>query len=629
MVKESTPATAALLQSAKSYLGRGQTDRAESICRTVLATSPRNVEAILLLANIQLHLDKPGEAEKFFRAAITYDPKNAGAHVELARLYRKTGRQGLAIEECREVIRATPGSAAAHLVLGICYVDLWEIRKAIEALSKAVELEPTSAVGFDRYGFALQMWGRNQEAIAAYRKAIELDPNLLNAHVNLSHVLDRVGESAESTAIFELAFARACGSAEELSIVARAMVAQGRDERAEVALRAADARSGGAIEQRMLLVQFLGRAGKWVEARSLLQQLEKQLPEDASILHELVYSKRMEETDRPLISRMNKLVTKRTPDPKDPIRLSYALGKLHDDLGEYAEAFKHFAKANQITRSRKQAPPPNRLAHTALIDATISRFQPEFFERLEGLGSDSAEPLFIVGMPRSGTTLMEQILSSHSDVGGVGESMYFSYRGHALTEPYKEVSAELVSDLSEGYLWHLRSITKGEARITDKMPFNYMFLGVVHALFPNARIIHCRRNAIDTCLSVFVTPIDFGFSNSLSDVAFYHHEYERLMAHWRTVIPVDRLIEVDYEDLVSDPEPVTRRLSSFIDLPWEAKMLDFTSNRRMVQTASNWQVRQPLHSNSLARWRRYEPWIGELLQEFPDTACIRKSVSLI
>jgi hypothetical protein len=235
------------------------------------------------------------------------------------------------------------------------------------------------------------------------------------------------------------------------------------------------------------------------------------------------------------------------------------------------------------------------------------------------LGSDDPTPVLIIGMPRSGTTLVEQIVSMHPEVGAGGELNFWNERGAAWLRSIAAgnerpfVIKEFLAKAATDYLRVLRAIAPA-ARVTDKMPFNFLWAGLIHIAFPRAVIIHCRRTPVDTALSIHQTHFHPGlaFPTGGAELVAYFRSYQRLVDHWRTVLPKDRFIEVDYEDLTREPEPVIRRIIAACGLPWHEACLRPESNPRAVKTPSKWQTRQPIYRTSVARWRRYEPWLGPL-----------------
>ena len=286
----------------------------------------------------------------------------------------------------------------------------------------------------------------------------------------------------------------------------------------------------------------------------------------------------------------------------DRALLHFALGKMQDDLGEYARAILHYDQGNELERRKLVF---DRGAFATEVDRLIESFTPARFDRHAAPGTASEVPVCIIGMPRSGTTLVEQIVSAHPAVAGGGELTFWNDH---TADP------DATAGLAAGYVALLRRIGPEAARVTDKNPFNFLATGLIHLALPRARFIHCRRNPIDTCLSIFftrfATPRPFAYDRG--DLAFYYRQYQRLMAHRRTVLPPDRLLEVDYEALTADPEPVTRRMIEFCGLDWDDACLAPEGNRRVVRTASVWQARQPIYRSSVERWRNYELWLGEL-----------------
>ncbi|MGH7025197.1 MAG: sulfotransferase family protein [Caulobacteraceae bacterium] len=301
----------------------------------------------------------------------------------------------------------------------------------------------------------------------------------------------------------------------------------------------------------------------------------------------------------------------------------FALGKAHDDIGDYGAAIRHFDAANKI---RAKFAAFDGAALATRVDRLIAETPRSSFDA--AVGVSDATPILIVGMPRSGTTLVEQILSSHARVAAGGELSFWADRDRR-GDDLLGLSEDQLEAVASDYLTTLRNISPDAERVTDKMPFNFGLLGVIHRALPRAMFVHCRRHPIDTCLSIFSTSFEaaMDFAGDRRSLLAFYRQYQRLMDHWREVLPPDRLIEVDYEALVADPEPHTRRLVAACGLPWDEACLSPQNNRRRVTTASLWQARQPIYRSSVERWRRYEPWLGELRElapeERPDTRRIR------
>lgn len=296
------------------------------------------------------------------------------------------------------------------------------------------------------------------------------------------------------------------------------------------------------------------------------------------------------------------------PSPtQERAQLHFVTSKLLDRLGRYDEAFEHARLARELVHR-----PFDPAAHAEGIDRRIYNYSGENLRFLPRSALDSRRPVFILGMPRSGTSLVEQILSCHPDVFAAGELDELSRAVSALG--YGAPSLDSVNRAAGQYLSAINSLNATARYVTDKMPTNYLELGLIQLLFPQCRVIHCMRDPLDTCLSCYMTEILMGggFCRDLPTLAGYYRQYQRLMAHWKQVLTIP-VLEVRYEDVVSDLEGQTRRLLEFLDLSWEPRCLEFHENRRLVATASREQVRRPLYASSVGRWKHYEKHIGELI----------------
>jgi hypothetical protein len=302
--------------------------------------------------------------------------------------------------------------------------------------------------------------------------------------------------------------------------------------------------------------------------------------------------------------------------------LHFGLGKAYSDLGRHAIAFEHLLQGNAIKHRLDEY---DERAHLDMMRHIEKVFTAELLRRQPGLGDPSPLPVLIVSLPRSGSTLIEQILASHPRVHGAGELRVLaraakSFRGRRVEECFPEIanhlSAEQLRQFGARYADHLRSLAPAAERVTDKMPSNYLYAGLIHMALPNARIIHARRDPLDTCVSCFTH--HFGvksFSSDLGTLGRYYRSYDALMAHWRAVLPPGVMLEVQYEELVADFENSARRIVEFCGLDWDPRCLAFYETKRPVRTASVLQVREPIFTRSIGRWRDYEPWLGPLVAE--------------
>jgi tetratricopeptide (TPR) repeat protein len=369
---------------------------------------------------------------------------------------------------------------------------------------------------------------------------------------------------------------------------------------------------------KLVLGRLLASLGRLDEARAVLSGAIEGAPWSFQTLAEI---KRFGEQDRPLLDRMETALKQPDLAASPRAAIHFGLGKAYEDLGNYAKAIGHYDAGNRL---RKLSARFDRGALQLHVDGVIRAFSAEALKRSAQSLSRPPDPsddlpVLIVGMPRSGTTLVEQILSSHPAVAAGGEISFWKERLAGWQTANRAVKEDKMWEAGKDYLALLRKIGPGALRVTDKAPRNFELLWLPWLVLPRARIIHCRRHPVDTCLSNYFTNFlaSQEFSWDRGDLAFYYRQYERLMDHWRKVLPAERITEVDYETLVADPEAETRRLVSFLGLAWDDACLTPEKNRRLVQTANVWEVRQPVYRTSVERWRRYEPYLGELRQLLP------------
>jgi tetratricopeptide (TPR) repeat protein len=326
----------------------------------------------------------------------------------------------------------------------------------------------------------------------------------------------------------------------------------------------------------------------------------------------------------PELAALEQLAGDERLDPEKHVYVAFALGKALDDVGRYEQAFAHLRAANALKRRQIDY---DEAAYVAACQAIRQVFGPELFTRFAGAGDPSPAPIFVLGMPRSGSTLIEQILASHPQVHGAGELDNLNQLVREIcdadgrTIPFPQCIGSLDDDglrrLGEAYLASLPPLADGKIRITDKMLGNFFSVGLIRLILPNARIIHTVRDPVDTCLSCFskIFVCGHAFSYDLTELGAFYRGYHQLMAHWRSVLPAGAMLEVSYEDVVDNQERQARRLIEFCGLAWDDRCLDFHKHDRPIATASNVQVRQPLYRSSVARWRRYAPYLEPLLAQ--------------
>jgi len=529
----------------------------------------------------------------------------------MATQFLKAGRPADAIAPLRDAAQLQPSNATVWHDLGLACLEVGLVSDAIGALRQAVDGSPRYTDAYFRLGIALEKAGDLRGAILAYDRAAELLPSLTEAWFRAGALVFMLGHREEAIGCFRRAAATGPKTSFGRLGAARALLTEDRDEEAEASLRRTVALDPTNAMAHDLLGNLLAEFGRFAEAEACFARTIELAPLLAGSYYDLVRCRPVTAGDG-LLPRMEAALETPGLEVVQRHRVHLALGKAADDLGDYALAMTHFDAADAVRRASVSFDP---VAFDREVDRLMARCTPDLIARAGGLGSSDATPVLIIGMPRSGTTLVEQIVSSHPDVTAGGELNFWNERGAIWHQagPAGTESAFLDKATAD-YLGLLREIGPKSVRVSDKMPFNFLWAGLIHIAFPRATIIHCRRAAIDTALSIHQTHFHPGlaFPTGGPELVAYFRSYRRLTDHWRDVLPADRFIEVEYEDLTGAPEPAIRRIVAACGLPWDDACLSPERNPRAVKTPSKWQTRQPIYRNSVARWRRYQPWLGPL-----------------
>jgi Flp pilus assembly protein TadD len=551
-------------------------------------------------------------------------PQQVAPLLALATTFLRAGRPADAIAPLRDAALLQPSNPTIQHDLGLACLEVGLIPDAIAALQRAVASNPRYADAYFRLGIALEKLGNTRGAIAAYDRATQLLPSLTEAWFRAGALVYTLGNRDQAIGCFRRAAVTGGRNSLGRLAKARALLIEDRNEEAEQVLRetlAADPMNAMAYELRGNLLSELGR---FDQARACFERAIAIAPLLAGSYYDLVRCRPVtsNDNDEGLLQRMQAALVTPGLEAAQRLRLHLAIGKAEEDLGDYALAMQHFDAADVV---RRGFAPFDSAAFSIEIDRLIARCTPEWIAQAPEIGSSDATPVLIIGMPRSGTTLVEQIVSMHPEVGAGAELHFWNQRGAewhrsgvagnaAAGNETPFVVSEFLAKAAADYLGVLRAIAPTAARVTDKMPFNFLWAGLIHVTFPRATIIHCRRAAIDTALSIHQTHFrpDMAFPTGGTELVAYFRDYQRLIDHWRSVLPAERFIEVDYEDLTCAPEPVIRRIIAACGLAWNDACLRPESNPRAVNTPSKWQARQPIYRTSVARWRRYEPWLGPL-----------------
>jgi len=556
-------------------------------------------------------------AETCYRRALAAQPEHQGAQHHLAIALDAEGRGADAAQLLGAALQRHPEAAAMWLTLGNVLHRLARYAEAIGAVEQALALKQPYGEAENLLGAALLALDRPEAAIPHFQAAIAADPASAEFHSNLGAALLDLDRAAEAIGYCEAALALEPGHALALHNLGAGLLALQREEAALAHLQsAARLRPDDAdIQYHIALAQ--AEIGRLPEAVAALDRAIEQQPRQARFLRargkfgfapdHLVTLEDMARDGARLSAR-------------ELIELHFALGQAYGDLGRYELAIRHWRDGNARQRPRLAY---DEAATLARFEDIRRQFTPAVLRRWSGCGHPSARPVFIVGMPRSGSTLIEQILASHPRIAGAGETNdvpelvaglaelaadRFPAFAPALTQP-------LLREFGTAYDRRLGQRAPDALRIIDKMLSNFTFVGLIHLALPNARIIHARREPVDTCLSCFAELFarDQAYSYDFGELGRYYGAYCALMAHWRDVLPDGVMIEVDYEAIITDIDSEARRMVAHLGLDWDKSCLDFHRTRRPVRTASLVQVRQPLYRSSIGRSAPYRPYLQPLL----------------
>jgi tetratricopeptide (TPR) repeat protein len=538
-----------------------------------------------------------------------------------AACHHRAGRRTEAERLYREILSVVPGHADCLQLLGVLASQAGKYDEAVELIGTALQHAPGHAVAHHNLGDALLALERTEEAVSAYQTALQRQPGRAVTHYKLGHAFYRLGRWQESVAAYRQALEREPGNARTANNLANALRQAGAAPQEALRLYDRAANRGGApgaecpLTNKALLLMEMGDANG---ARTAVAQALALNPLSVPAWHIHACLKQFTpaDPDLPVLEALAAAADERRLSMKDRICLRFTLGKAWLDAGDAGRAFSHFDDGNRLKRNTIQYDSAQACERIAAIGDT---FTPQLLGRLGDSGHPSEASVFVVGMPRSGTSLVEQILASHPEIYGAGEltvlrqlvSEVTMSPGSRYPPLYPSHLARLSpSDLTRiGREYESRAWAPlaGKRRFIDKMPANFVYVGFIHAILPNARIIHCRRDAMDTCLSCYIRDFggDIAYSYDQRELGLYYRQYDLLMAHWCEILPSNRYIEVRYEDVVADVEREARRLVAFCGLEWSDSCLEFHQTPRVVRTASANEVRRPIYHSSVSRWKRY------------------------
>ncbi|MGO8910709.1 MAG: tetratricopeptide repeat protein [Bradyrhizobium sp.] len=605
----------------------GRVDEAIAAGRRAIALDPGYAGAISNLGIALFDEGKFEEALTHYDRAIAIQLDFAQAHSNRGNALLRLRRFAEAEPSYRRAIALQPGFPDGWNNLGTCLRELKRTEEAETVYRKALELAPNNPDTLDNLALAVKDLGRLDEAAELMRRALVIEARSDKFHLHYATVLLDQGKTGEAAAAAERALALNPNNHDAVNLIGRIAFERGDLKVALAHYQRALALKPDLADAFNNMGNALKEFGRLQEAMDAYLEAIRLDPDVPGVYVNLADSKSFKPGD-PHLASMEALAAKADGLSKtDHMQLDFALGKAYADLKDYHRSFRHLLAGNAAKRATIGY---DEAATFALFDRIEAVFSRELVAERSGGGDASAMPIFVLGMPRSGTTLVEQIIASHPGVHGAGElqtlnDVVLTVRGaDGNVIPFPDFVPALdtaaLRQIGDRYVALVRQLAarNGDAEaeyVTDKMPSNYYFAGLIHLALPNARIIHTIRDPVDTCISCFskLFSAEQNHTYDLGELGRYYRRYERLMAHWRRVLPPGRMLDVHYEDVVADLEGQARRIIAYCGLPWDERCLAFHKTDRPVRTASATQVRQPIYNSSVGRWRVYERHIEPLL----------------
>jgi len=589
------------------------------------------VEAFNERGNTLTSLGRFEEALASYDRALALDSKYMLAWNNRGVVLKEMKRLEQALASYDRALALKPDLAAVLTNRANVANELGRVAEALAGYDKALALNPGEADACNGRGNVMRKLDCIPEAEEMFRRAILLKPNGVEAHCNLGSLLIDTGKPDQAEAVFRHAVALNPNFVAALHNLGITLINLDRSDEAEPVIRRALALNPQLADAHHNLSLALMQAGRLDEAREAAERAIALAPRDPLYFRQLGDIRKYVAGDRFLTALEALSMEGASLAAGRQIDLHFALAKAYADIGRPEAEFERLLAGNRLKRSMVRY---EEAAVLGELDRMRQVFSPEFLRNQHGCGEPSAKPIFIMGMPRSGTTLVEQILASHPQMFGAGELMLFERTVADVRSSMGEVSCgeafchpEIASQMSGGhfgeiggrYLAAIERLAPTASRITDKMPTNFVFAGLIHLALPNATIIHTMRDPVDTCISCFSKLFTEGnfHTYDLAELGRYYRHYQALMAHWHQVLPPGRILDVAYEDTVADLEGVALRIVAHCGLPWDARCLDFHSTERIVRTASAAQVRRPIYASSVGRRRAYQSMLEPLLAELP------------
>jgi len=568
------------------YSQEGEYEKAEALLLKLANSSPTDIRILYNLANNYSKAGKYQKALDTYQKAIAIKPDFFEAYFSIGNLYRLLNDSDKAIKNYQLTLRLKPDLVEAKNNMAIVYMENKDYDNAIMHFTEAIKINPLYTFTFLNFANLYKKIGATTQAEALYKKAIELDPNFTEAYYNLASLYSDTAQIDKAITHFKKAISlnsRHAPAYKDLGMVYKQM-------------------------------------GKFDLAIQMLESAISFDPTFAEAYRELSSVKKLGKDDAELTAMLKMLSHERLTD-EERMHLSFGLARVYEGLNEYDNAFKHLATANI---SRRKLFPYNKKATQTFFSKIKALFSSEFIERRKDFGSADKTPIFILGMPRSGSSLIEQILATHSKVFGAGELNYIEESLNLISststdlkypDNLSNIDEHTLLQLAESYLKRVREHSPDAEYVIDKMPQNFIYIGLIKLIFPKAKIIHSTRDEMDTCLSIYKHGFYEGhaYADNLKDLGEYYNLYRDLMNHWNNIFP-ESIHEVNYENLVANQEEESRRLLNFCGLSWEEECLSFYKTKRRVHTASSTQVKKAIYKDSVKLWKNFDAHLQPLKQ---------------
>jgi tetratricopeptide (TPR) repeat protein len=619
------PVSSQAVQRAIQFEQQGKLDKAERLYKAILATQPNNFDVLCRLGVVRFLQGKSTEALKNIGAALQVKPQHPTAWSDFGVVLTTLGRREEALASYDKALAFNPKCAETLHRKGTVLMDLNRPEEALASFDGALGLAPCLPLTLHGRGAALLALDRFAEALISFDQALAQKPDYLAALNNRGIVLKELSRFEEALASYEQALGLKPDYPEALYNRGVVLAELNRPVEALASYHEALAIKpdcASAYEGKAILLSELGR---FDEASNAIEKAFELAPSSACLHYTLTTINQLTLSDSHVHAMEQLAQNGRSLDTKEQTYLHFALGKAYADIGDHERSFRHLQDGNAL--KRKQLFYDERVT-LDVLERTRAAFSSELMQRNQRAGNPSSVPVFIVGMPRSGTTLVEQILASHPHVFGAGEIYDFSTAAIRVCDTvgpgflrWPEVvgalSREQLRNLGTSYVENITALAPVAERITNKTVENFRLIGLINLALPNARIIHTRRHPADTCLSCFSKLFvgDLPFTFDLKELGRYYRAYERLMAHWRGLLPQGIMLEVQYEEIIDDLEGQAKRIVGHCGLEWDVRCLDFHRTERQVRTASKSQVRRPIYTSSVGRWQAYQSFLAPLFAE--------------